>query len=128
MAKQIEVKDLDIYYDKVLAVQGVSMTIQPRSVTALIGPSVNGLKLAMNPTRNARVLFNVSHPSKVSLKVYDLTGRLVKTLVNGVLSPNSYSIVWNGRNEIGGMAGNGVYFIRMSSDGEESTLKLTLLK
>ena len=39
MAKQIEVKDLDIDYDKVLAVQGVSMTIQPRSVTALIGPS-----------------------------------------------------------------------------------------
>jgi phosphate transport system ATP-binding protein len=39
VAKQIEVKDLDIYYDKVLAVQGVSMTIQPRSVTALIGPS-----------------------------------------------------------------------------------------
>ncbi|EHR63755.1 phosphate ABC transporter ATP-binding protein PstB [Saccharomonospora cyanea] len=39
MAKRIEVKDLDIYYDKFLAVQGVSMTIQPRSVTALIGPS-----------------------------------------------------------------------------------------
>ncbi|WP_197319734.1 phosphate ABC transporter ATP-binding protein PstB [Saccharomonospora sp. NB11] len=39
MAKRIEVKDLDIYYDKFLAVQGVSMTIQPRAVTALIGPS-----------------------------------------------------------------------------------------
>jgi phosphate transport system ATP-binding protein len=39
VAKRIEVKDLDIYYDKFLAVQGVSMTIQPRSVTALIGPS-----------------------------------------------------------------------------------------
>ncbi|SFA74779.1 phosphate ABC transporter ATP-binding protein, PhoT family [Amycolatopsis marina] len=39
MAKRIEVKDLDIYYDTFLAVQGVSMTIQPRSVTALIGPS-----------------------------------------------------------------------------------------
>ncbi len=39
MAKRIEVKDLDIYYDKFLAVQGVSMTIEPRSVTALIGPS-----------------------------------------------------------------------------------------
>ncbi|WP_199429475.1 phosphate ABC transporter ATP-binding protein PstB [Qaidamihabitans albus] len=39
MAKRIEVKDLDIYYDKFLAVQGVSMTIQPRSITALIGPS-----------------------------------------------------------------------------------------
>jgi phosphate transport system ATP-binding protein len=39
VAKRIEVKDLDIYYDKFLAVQGVSMTIQPRAVTALIGPS-----------------------------------------------------------------------------------------
>ncbi|WP_059007780.1 phosphate ABC transporter ATP-binding protein PstB [Streptomyces specialis] len=39
MAKRIEVSDLDIYYDKFLAVQGVSMTIEPRSVTALIGPS-----------------------------------------------------------------------------------------
>ncbi|MBA0128122.1 phosphate ABC transporter ATP-binding protein [Haloechinothrix sp. YIM 98757] len=39
MAKHIQVKDLDIYYDEFLAVQGVSMTIEPRSVTALIGPS-----------------------------------------------------------------------------------------
>ncbi|MPY98834.1 MAG: phosphate ABC transporter ATP-binding protein [Actinophytocola sp.] len=39
MAKRIEVKDLDIYYDKFLAVQNVSLTIEPRSVTAFIGPS-----------------------------------------------------------------------------------------
>ncbi|GAB2880404.1 phosphate ABC transporter ATP-binding protein PstB [Streptomyces mayteni] len=39
MAKRIEVKGLDIYYGNFLAVQGVSMTIQPQSVTALIGPS-----------------------------------------------------------------------------------------
>jgi phosphate transport system ATP-binding protein len=39
VAKRIEVKDLDIYYDKFLAVQGVSMAIEPKSVTALIGPS-----------------------------------------------------------------------------------------
>ena len=35
----IEVTDLDIYYSKFLAVEGVSMTINPRSITALIGPS-----------------------------------------------------------------------------------------
>ncbi|WP_282689307.1 MULTISPECIES: phosphate ABC transporter ATP-binding protein PstB [unclassified Streptomyces] len=39
MAKHIEVNDLDIYYDKFHAVQGVSMSIEPRAVTALIGPS-----------------------------------------------------------------------------------------
>ena len=38
MAKSIDVSDLDIYYGDFLAVEGVSMTIPARSVTALIGP------------------------------------------------------------------------------------------
>ena len=39
MAKSIDVSDLDIYYGDFLAVEGVTMTIKARSVTALIGPS-----------------------------------------------------------------------------------------
>src|SRR4051794_25933100 len=39
MAKSIDVSDLDIYYGDFLAVQGVSMTVKARSVTAFIGPS-----------------------------------------------------------------------------------------
>lgn len=39
MAKRIDVKDLDIYYGDFKAVEDVTMTIEPRSVTALIGPS-----------------------------------------------------------------------------------------
>ena len=39
MAKRIDVKDLDIYYGDFKAVEGVSMTGEPRSVTAFIGPS-----------------------------------------------------------------------------------------
>jgi phosphate transport system ATP-binding protein len=39
MAKAIEAKNLNIYYGSFLAVEGVNMTIQPKSVTALIGPS-----------------------------------------------------------------------------------------
>ena len=39
MSKRIEVTDLNCYYGKFLAVENVSMTIQPRSVTAFIGPS-----------------------------------------------------------------------------------------
>ena len=39
MAKSIDVSDLDIYYGDFLAVQGVSMTIRARAVTAFIGPS-----------------------------------------------------------------------------------------
>ncbi|MGV8857863.1 phosphate ABC transporter ATP-binding protein PstB [Rhodoglobus sp.] len=39
MSKRIEVNDLDVYYSKFRAVEGVSLTIEPRTVTALIGPS-----------------------------------------------------------------------------------------
>ena len=39
MAKRIDVSDLDIYYGNFLAVEGVNVSIEPRSITALIGPS-----------------------------------------------------------------------------------------
>jgi phosphate transport system ATP-binding protein len=39
MSKRIDVSDLDVYYGDFLAVEGVTMAIEPRSVTALIGPS-----------------------------------------------------------------------------------------
>ena len=39
MSKRIEVRDLNVYYGKFLAVEGVSLEIEPRSVTAFIGPS-----------------------------------------------------------------------------------------
>jgi phosphate transport system ATP-binding protein len=39
VSKRIQVKDLNVYYSKFLAVEGVSLSIEPRSVTAFIGPS-----------------------------------------------------------------------------------------
>jgi phosphate transport system ATP-binding protein len=39
MSKRIEVNDLDVYYSKFKAVEGVALTMEPRTVTALIGPS-----------------------------------------------------------------------------------------
>ena len=39
MSKSIEVNDLNVYYGDFLAVEGVSLTIEPRTVTAFIGPS-----------------------------------------------------------------------------------------
>src|SRR5690625_2572131 len=39
MSKRIDISDLNVYYGDFLAVEGVQMSIEPRSVTALIGPS-----------------------------------------------------------------------------------------
>jgi phosphate transport system ATP-binding protein len=39
VSKRIEVRDLDVYYSKFKAVEGITLNIEPRSVTAFIGPS-----------------------------------------------------------------------------------------
>ncbi|MBK1784853.1 phosphate ABC transporter ATP-binding protein PstB [Prauserella cavernicola] len=78
MAKRIEVKDLDIYYDKFLAVQGVSMTIQPRSVTALIGPSGCGKSTFLRTLNRMHELVpNARVDGKIFMDDDDLYGAAV---------------------------------------------------
>ncbi|WP_129841848.1 phosphate ABC transporter ATP-binding protein PstB [Streptomyces sp. RFCAC02] len=75
MAKRIEVKGLDIYYDKFLAVQGVSMTIEPKSVTALIGPSGCGKSTFLRTLNRMHELVpNARVEGKVLMDNEDLYG------------------------------------------------------
>ena len=55
MAKRIDVKDLDIYYGDFKAVEGVTMTVEPRSVTSFIGPvRLRQVDRAAHPEPDAR--------------------------------------------------------------------------
>ncbi|GAB3404162.1 phosphate ABC transporter ATP-binding protein [Flindersiella endophytica] len=73
MAKRIEVSDLDIYYGSFKAVENVSMTVEPRQVTAFIGPSGCG-KSTMLRTLNRmhEVLPGARVDGKVMLDDQDL--------------------------------------------------------
>ena len=55
MSKRIEVNDLNVYYGDFLAVEDVSMTIEARSVTALIGPSGCGKSTFLRTDRKSVV-------------------------------------------------------------------------
>jgi phosphate transport system ATP-binding protein len=78
VAKRIEVKDLDIYYDKFLAVQGVAMTIEPQAVTALIGPSGCGKSTFLRTLNRMHELVpNARVEGKVLMDGEDLYGRSV---------------------------------------------------
>jgi phosphate transport system ATP-binding protein len=78
VAKRIEVKDLDIYYDKFLAVQGVAMTIEPQAVTALIGPSGCGKSTFLRTLNRMHELVpNARVDGKVLMDGEDLYGRNV---------------------------------------------------
>ena len=75
MAKRIDVSDLDIYYGDFLAVEDVSMTVEPRSVTAFIGPSGCGKSTFLRSlNRMHEVIPGARVEGKVMLDDEDLYG------------------------------------------------------
>jgi hypothetical protein len=84
-----------------------------------------------NPFNPVTVIqYNVGEPGQVSLNVYDVTGRLVRTLVNETKTPASggYSVTWDGRNDGGQSVSSGIYFYRLSTGSFSETKKMILLK
>jgi flagellar hook assembly protein FlgD len=64
----------------------------------------------------------------VTIRVYDVAGRLVRTLVDGPEEPGRRSVVWDGRSSGGRTVATGVNICRMTSPGFEQTLKMVMLK
>ena len=84
---------------------------------------------APNPFNPETVIrYDVPAPGgKVTLTVYDVSGRLVRTLVDGVQTAGQHSARWNGRNGERGVA-SGVYFCRMTAPGFSGQRKMVLLR
>ena len=64
----------------------------------------------------------------VSLKIYDVTGKRIKTLLNKTHSAGSFTVFWDGRNEQGNRVACGIYFCRLLMGTEKITRKIVLLK
>ncbi len=58
-----------------------------------------------------RIAYHVPHKSAVSIRIYDVSGRLVRTLVDGVTDPGCRVALWDGLNDSGGSVGSGVYLL-----------------
>jgi hypothetical protein len=78
-----------------------------------------------NPT--TKVSFVISHWSFVSLKVYDILGREVATLVSEKRNPGKYDVIFDGSSASGGLP-SGVYFYRLQTEHYTNTKKFILLK
>jgi flagellar hook assembly protein FlgD len=74
-----------------------------------------------NPTTT--ISFSIPQLGMVSLKVYDITGKLVTTLINEQMNIGYHSIDWDGTNQSSGM-----YLVRMESGEYVETQKLLLVK
>ena len=75
-----------------------------------------------------RMEFSLSVRSHVSLKVYDVSGKPVRTLVDGTLGAGRHSALWNGEDEIGRPVASGVYVTRLEVEGRTAVCKSVLLR
>ena len=81
-----------------------------------------------NPSsRNFTIDFSLAKPTPVSIRVYDVAGRLVRTLVNETRPAGPYTAVWDGKNDDGRRVASSVYFYRMTAGLFVSERKAVLL-
>ncbi len=79
-----------------------------------------------NPSTEIR--FTVHRSGEGSLRIYDVKGSLVRTLVEGHLAAGEHVRVWDGSDAEGGRAASGVYFYRLELAGSGETKKMVLIK
>ncbi|HTY08828.1 MAG TPA: T9SS type A sorting domain-containing protein [Candidatus Edwardsbacteria bacterium] len=96
---------------------------------AAAGGAFSLFQNAPNPFGQATALrYQLAVPSAVSLKVYNIAGQLVKTLVDARQAAGMHSVRWCGDDERGRNVSAGVYLYRLRAGGKETTRKLVLMR
>lgn len=103
---------------------GIDPAAAPRFVNELYQAQPN----PANPS--ATIRYTIARQGHVSLKIFDVSGRLVRTLVDQVQEPATapFEAVWNGMNDGGQHVGSGVFFYQIDAPGFSSSKKLVILK
>ncbi len=87
------------------------------------------LSNAPNPFNpQTEIRFELGRAGAASVKVFDVTGRLVNTLVNQSLGPGAHSCIWYGKDDRGRRVPSGTYYIRLEAGGRVDHSKVMMLK
>jgi len=99
-----------------------SRPTSPRPRCELIGNRPN----PFNPS--TAIDFRTARAGHARLRVFDLSGRLVASLVDSVLPAGAHSVRWTGVNQHGLPVGSGVYLYRLRAGGETQTKRMVILE
>lgn len=113
---------------------GAPVPIEPGVVIETLFPdgymqSGKPLSIYPNPFNpSTSISFELKEPARVFVRVFDVSGRLVKTLADGTFASGPHKLLWNGCNSNGSMVASGIYFIRLDSRAYSITQKAIILK
>jgi hypothetical protein len=79
-----------------------------------------------NPTTT--LTFDVARAGNVTIQIYDVSGRLIATMLNAPKAIGRHQVEWNGKDASGSSMPSGIYFYRMKTAGYEATKKMILIR
>jgi len=95
----------------------------------LIQPIRYAFNIYPNPfIKRTQIDYALPAMKRIEIKIYDISGRLVKTLASGTAKAGYYQTTWSGLDDNGKSVASGVYFIRMKTGDFESQQKIILIQ
>jgi len=132
---RINVDSIEESYDNIGPQPGGGIGIDGKTKIKRIDPSsavgvAHLYQNAPNPFNPVTTLaFEMLASGHASIEIYDVSGRLVTRLFDDALSAGYHSVQWDGADDTGALVSSGMYFYRLSVDGElVATRRMTLLK
>ncbi len=77
---------------------------------------------------NTTIQYQLPKAGKVELKIYNITGQVVKTLVNENQKEGAYKVRWDGKNDQSQRVANGTYIYQLKHDNKAMAKKMIFLK
>ena len=108
----------------------MSLVDVPEQPAAIALPTTFALAaITPNPfSARAAIAFDVPREARLAIRIFDVGGRVIRTLKAGSVSPGRYAVQWDGRDEFQARASSGIYFVEMRAPGYRRMMRLTLLK
>ncbi len=112
--------------------QATTVTFLPATLPTPVGARAFENRLEANVPNpfnpSTTIRYQVGAPGHVDVRVFDVSGRLVRTLVDRSQDAGVYGVRWDGMDDSGRPVASGVYFYRMQTGDFTSTRKMVLLK
>lgn len=103
-----------------------------QTITAIAGGTASNTWLGLNSPNpfnpETTIRFSLSKGSVTFFEIYDIAGRLVRTLLEQSLPSGEHEITWNGTNDNGDPVSSGIYLSRLRSGKFDETKRLVLLR
>jgi hypothetical protein len=112
-------------YQATVPVGVISVTEYIQPITKYITALYEGKP---NPTKNDRVQisYSLAEPTKTSVKIYSVSGKLIRTLIDEYINAGIYKIIWTGKDNLGQTVSDGIYFCTLETSKQKFTRKLIL--